>query len=89
MTKVERVIQIGFDIGVGENVPQHELESLIDSIRFVIDTWIDIDNKPCPLACLNDGHYHITNMDEVYKQGYPDVYERDVDDLRTDIGHVS
>jgi len=65
MEKYNRVVQTGFDIAIGEEVTDEELQSLAESIRNVIDTFYDINGKAQNIACVN-GIFSFENMSHAY-----------------------
>jgi hypothetical protein len=67
MDKYKRVVQIGFDVAVGENVSSAELESLCEGIRGLIDDWYDSNGKAVPVACVN-GIFPIEDMSHAYDE---------------------
>lgn len=74
MAKYNRVLQTGFDIAVGEEVTDEELQSLAEGIKNVIDTWYDTNGKAVPVLCVNGIHPY-EDMTEIYKQGVPELFK--------------
>ncbi len=56
MAKYTRVVQTGFDIAIGDDVSDDELQSLAETIKEVINNFYDIAGKSQNIACVNGIH---------------------------------
>lgn len=65
MGNYKRVVQTGFDIAIGDNVSQEELDSLAQGLRAVINEWYDNNGKHVPIACVN-GEFSFEDMSHAY-----------------------
>lgn len=75
MDKYKRVVQLMYDVALGDNITDEELESLNAGITNLIDTWYDVNGKASNIACMNDGHVHSEDMTDIYKQGNPKLFK--------------